>query len=176
MDPMTRDTKNSAACTSGRGNCNRTATRRKLVCPECGVTMLHLSNEPAAGKSPDCERDQPPVEKPATAQVRVVNCTPHVITLIGEDGESTTFPPSGMVPRVAVTREPVDGPLPMVRTTYGEVEGLPDPAPDTLYIVSNVVLTALGGSRPDVIAPDTGPHSAVRDEAGQIVGVRNFRV
>lgn len=112
----------------------------------------------------------------AATQVRVVNCTPHVITLIGKDGESTTFAPSGLVPRVAVTLEPVDGPLPMVRTHYGAVDGLPRPSPNTLYIVSNVVLAALSGSRPDVIAPDTGPQSAIRDEAGQIIGVRNFRV
>jgi hypothetical protein len=40
-------------------------------------------------------------------------------------------------------------------------------------IVSGMVLDALAGGRPDVVAPDTGP-DAVRDEKGHIVAVLGF--
>jgi hypothetical protein len=59
------------------------------------------------------------------------------------------------------------------RTTYGAVEGLPDPEENTIYLVSALV----GGrpevaSRDDVFIPGTGPKDgAVRDERGQIYAV-----
>lgn len=57
--------------------------------------------------------------------------------------------------------------VPIVRQTFGDVEGLPEPLHGTIYIVSGLVRSALGSSRPDVVAPDTGP-TAIRDEAGRI--------
>jgi hypothetical protein len=60
----------------------------------------------------------------------------------------------------------------LVRQTTGQVSGLPEAQPDTIYIVSGMVLAAMNGSRPDVVAPDTGP-DAIR-ENGQIVAVRGF--
>ena len=56
------------------------------------------------------------------------------------------------------------------------VEGLPEPIDGgTLYIVSVVVLTALKGSRVDVVCPDTGK-TAVRDAEGKIQAVRQWIV
>ena len=51
---------------------------------------------------------------------------------------------------------------------YGEVEGLPEPQPGVLYIVS--MLVAQRVMRADVVSPDSGP-TAIR-ENGQIVAVR----
>lgn len=59
----------------------------------------------------------------------------------------------------------------MIKNTYGDMTGLPGPAPDTIYIVSSLVLAALQGKgRTDVVAPDTGP-PAIRDAQGRIVAV-----
>ena len=107
--------------------------------------------------------------------LRIVNCTPHAITLRG--AEDVTIPPSGMVARVFSTPgvlESIPGcPVPVAGAqTFGEVVGLPDRTPDTLVIVSGVVLAALRGSRPDVVGPGTGPNDgAVRDDQGRVVAV-----
>jgi hypothetical protein len=63
----------------------------------------------------------------------------------------------------------------VVKSTFGSVTGLPEPAEDTIYIVSLLVLQALKGQRTDVVGPDTGPESAVRDADGRIVGVKRFQ-
>ena len=101
----------------------------------------------------------------------IINCTPHLVTVARR-----TIEPSGTVPRVSV-RQVEDGDIdgiPVVRTVYGAVEGLPSPVEGTTYIVSALVLSALAGSRQDVCAPDTSPASALRNEAGQIIGVRRL--
>ena len=67
--------------------------------------------------------------------------------------------------------------FPVVHNTYGEVEGLPDPEPGTIYLVSALVLSALeaqGIYRDDVFAPDTSPKGAIRGPDGQIKGVRQL--
>ena len=107
---------------------------------------------------------------------KLVNLTPHDIVVRKADGD-LMVPPSGLVARVTTSQEVVgdiDG-VPIVRTIFGEVQGLPDPELDTVYIVSSLVLGALKGSRSDVVSPDTGP-TAIRNEAGQIVAVTRFQV
>ena len=107
----------------------------------------------------------------------LINCTPHAITLRAADGTDTVVPPSGTVARVSSTPgalEMVEGlPVPVAgMQTFGGVEGLPAPAPGTMFIVSALVLSALRGSRPDVVGPGTGPNDgAVRNERGHIVAV-----
>lgn len=101
----------------------------------------------------------------------IINCTPHSLTVAGR-----TFEPSGTVPRVAV-RQIDDGTIegiPVVRSEFGAVEGLPDYQEGVTLIVSALVLSALGGTRPDCVAPDTSPSSAIRDDAGRITGVKRF--
>ena len=123
----------------------------------------------------------------------VRNCTPHAITVRPDgDSDGVTIPPSGIIPRVTVSTvsygeinhdslmvtpagkftETLH--LPVVRTTFGQVEGLPDAEGGVWLVVSSVVLAALQGSRPDCVAPDTSPASAIRDGAGRIVGVRRL--
>ncbi|MEA3280205.1 MAG: hypothetical protein U9Q38_06370 [Thermodesulfobacteriota bacterium] len=40
----------------------------------------------------------------------------------------------------------------IITNVYGKIFGLPEPKDNTIYIVSAVVLNALGSSRPDVVA------------------------
>jgi len=113
--------------------------------------------------------------------VRFENLTPHeVVIMDSENNIVAKIPPSGKIARVA-TREKVVGNIngvPIVTTEYGAVEGLPDPQPGTVYIVSLVVLQALAGKRHDVVAPNTAPRGvgAVRDSQGRIIGTRSFIV
>jgi hypothetical protein len=89
---------------------------------------------------------------------------------VRDDREPIAIASSG-VARCAVTRETV-GDLagyPIYRTVLGAVEGLPDPAPDTRYIVSRTVAEACP-DRDDLLIPD----DTVRDEAGRIVACRGF--
>lgn len=108
-----------------------------------------------------------------------VNCTPHALTVHGLG----TIPPSGIVPRCATVRTEAHATVRfagaisgvrLIKQTLGEVQGLPEPKADTIYVVSAMVLSALAGARADVVAPDTGA-DAIR-ENGQIVAVRGFVV
>lgn len=97
----------------------------------------------------------------------IVNLTPHTINVLGDNPQN--FPPSGTVARCAVTRQQVgtvDG-VPLNRTVYGDVTGLPAPQPGTYYIVSALVAQAVP-DRTDVLITD----DAVRDDQGRIVGCR----
>jgi len=112
-------------------------------------------------------------------QVRLINMTPHEIIIYDQSGQNILFkiPPSNSVARVSVTQQKIaeiNG-VPVFKTTYGKVENLPDPQPNTIYIVSALVLQALAGSRSDIVAPDTGS-GAVRDSSGRIIGTKNFIV
>ena len=99
-----------------------------------------------------------------------VNLTPHSIKL----NDGTEFPPSGTIARVAADLQEVAkiSGVHFFRQTFGEVEGLPERVPDTIYIVSALVLGAV--DRGDCVAPATGHKDVVRNEAGQIVSVPGF--
>ena len=114
-------------------------------------------------------------------KVRIINLTPHELTLVGgNDTVIGRIAPTGQVARVItqatrVGQVMVGGyEVPIVSTAYGKVENLPKRQIDTTYVVSIMVVQALGGKRSDVVAPDTGPQSVVRDAQGQIKGVRRF--
>lgn len=105
----------------------------------------------------------------------LVNLTPHEIVVRREDGSELRVPPSGVVARVTATAEPVGtlAGVPVVSTRYGEIEDLPAPRAGVQYIVSSLVRMAAPG-RADLVSPDTGPESAIRDDDGRIVAVRRF--
>lgn len=133
-------------------------------------------------------------------EVKVVNLTPHEVTVrvqIWDELNDETremehsFPPSGQVARVKVVSEYVSsvphvfvdgyrgffGGIPVYRSEFGEIEELPDPEEGTVYIVSTLVAQAAAASgRKDVVAPDTSPESAIRDESGKIIAVRRFQI
>ena len=107
--------------------------------------------------------------------MNIVNLTPHALNLMpqGPDGPVVTIPPSGQVARCAVNRVQVDTvtvnwiTVPVNRTQFGAVTDLPDPQPDTIYIVSAVVAQAVPERQDVFIVDDT-----VRDEQGRIIGAR----
>ena len=97
-----------------------------------------------------------------------VNLTPHAIKL-----PEITIEPSGTVARCSeftVPQSIVDG-VSIVKKTYGDVTGVPDPVDGTIYIVSMLVRTTLG-SRKDLASPG----DLVRDDKGNIVGSLNLVV
>lgn len=97
--------------------------------------------------------------------MKIVNLTPHPIRLVA-NGIEHRIPSSG-VARVAVSDIEVgeaDG-IPLFRQEYGDVVGLPDPTPHTLYIVSAVVRAALP-QRGDLVSPAR----LIRDENGRVIG------
>jgi hypothetical protein len=104
--------------------------------------------------------------------MNLINLTPHVITFITEKGEMQ-IQPSGIIARVTVTREKIgeieinDIIIPVYKNEFGRVENLPDPQPDTLYIVSSLVAQAIP-DRKDVLIPD----DSVRDNEGRIIGAK----
>lgn len=104
-----------------------------------------------------------------------VNLCPHAIRVMGADGNISTFAPSGAVARVATkpTPLPVLAGFRLVRNEFGPVQGLPDPCEGVYFIVSGMVLSALAGTRQDVVAPDTGP-TQVRLANGQTDYVTGF--
>lgn len=104
-----------------------------------------------------------------------VNLCPHAIRVQNGDGNVTTFAPSGAVARVSATPEtlPSVAGFRLVRNSFGPVTGLPAPREGVMFIVSGMVLSALAGTRPDVVAPDTGP-TQVRLASGQTDYVTGF--
>lgn len=108
--------------------------------------------------------------------MRTVNLTPHAVNVCSADGNVLlTIPASGIVARcvartVRIGEVVVDGTLvPLTSTEFGEVENLPEPAEDTVYIVSTLVAQRCK-ERNDVVVPA----ESVRDAQGRIVGCTSF--
>lgn len=102
----------------------------------------------------------------------IINLMPHVLVIVLADGSSRTIAPSGLARCKAVSvpvREFEE--VPLTRTTYGAVEGLPDPVDGVLYVVSALVRAAVP-SRTDVASPG----DLVRDSAGNVTGCRTLSV
>lgn len=100
----------------------------------------------------------------------IINLTPHAITFLdGNNSVLATIEPSGVVARASQTRERVSevNGIPVNQCSYGAVTGLPDPQPETIYLVSALTAQACR-NRSDVFIVD----DAVRNESGQIIGCR----
>lgn len=129
----------------------------------------------------------------------IINCTPHEIVITG----GPSIPASGQVARVnanltpigEVVTAPCTGGIdehehrvfcgcpeegtgwtaPIFHQEFGEITGLPAPAPGVKFVVSAVVLAAAKAwSRGDCLAPATGHPDVIRNEKGQIVSVPGF--
>lgn len=96
-----------------------------------------------------------------------INLTPHAIVL--NDGRR--FEPCGEIARVTASFTDIKDDV--CEQVFGEVQNLPDPKPDTMYIVSGMVLAACK-HRMDVAAPATGHPDTVRNDKGHIVSVPCF--
>lgn len=110
----------------------------------------------------------------------IVNLMPHSVVLYTAEGVKT-FPPSGSLARVrgeAVTIAQALG-VEVIADHFSPVVGLPDPQPNTIYLVSGRVIYALsvaGDVRSDVLSPATSPKDgAIRDPNGRVVGVTRLR-
>lgn len=114
--------------------------------------------------------------------MKIVNLTPHAVTVLSQDGAvKVTVPPSGAVARVTQATEPATHGewaavsaqygFPVSVPVYGAMDGLPEQAPGTIYIVSAMVRAA-APSRLDLASPG----DLVRNEAGQPTGCRGLFV
>lgn len=114
--------------------------------------------------------------------MKIRNLTPHEVVVFDPSGERELgrVPVCGKVARVQTQvtelgKMEIDGhSVPLVSTKFGEVVDLPPVEEGTINIASILVVQAVASQRNDVIAPDTGPQSVVRDLAGNILGVRRF--
>lgn len=102
----------------------------------------------------------------------LVNLTPHPINIILDDGSNITIDPSGVVPRCSAANTVIAPGF--TQSVLGDVTGLPDKVDGVLLIVGALIRTALP-DRDDLIGPDTSPTGAVRNDQGQIIGVRGFQ-
>lgn len=103
---------------------------------------------------------------------KLINLTPHDIHIIGGGG-TVTIQASGTVARCKTERQLIgwtgesETSIPIYRTIFGTVDGLPDPQPGTWYIVSSLAAQA-ARERKDLLIPD----DAVRDDQGRVIGCR----
>lgn len=105
----------------------------------------------------------------------LINLTPHRLNFYTPQGV-TAVEVSGTLARVSSSSQKtgeVAG-VPIYSTAFAEVQGLPEPQEGTFYVVSTLILTALkaaGLSRPDLVAPGTGPNDGAVRAEGKVVGV-----
>lgn len=104
--------------------------------------------------------------------IRLENYTPHVLLTYRADGrEPIELPQRG---NARLSEEYMDGGwlpggLPLTLVRYGQVSGLPDPAPGAVYVVSQLVVETLP-DRDDVCFPA----GMIRDDDGTIIGFRHL--
>lgn len=104
--------------------------------------------------------------------MKLVNMTPHEISIINADGGIISIPPSGEVVRVAMVSTcvaTIEG-INFCATQFGCVEGLPEQVEGTMLIVSGMVLDA--SERGDLCAPG----NLVRDRDGRPVACDGLRI
>lgn len=122
--------------------------------------------------------------------IKVVNLTPHTVTLYSRDGTTVIgeIPMSGLVARVntnvsvdfPVTVELEDGGVienvPLLYQERDVTSGLPAPREGVYYIVSALVLDTFP-DREDLITMNTSNDrlGAIKDERGYTVGTRSLR-
>lgn len=106
------------------------------------------------------------------------NFTPHEIVVYNHKNNIiATFPSEGEA-RCEVKREEIGSVIaepsftviPVYKSTFGAVEGLPEEDFPTYYVVSRLVAEALKDERSDLLIPD----DTVRNEKKQIIGCRAF--
>ena len=107
--------------------------------------------------------------------MKIVNLTPHAMNFLDAENRVMLTVPSSGVARAAQRREnigtvDVDGvTLPVTRSVFGAVDGLPAPEAGTIYVVSAITAQAVP-EREDVFIVD----DSARDENGRIIGVRGL--
>ena len=128
-----------------------------------------------AGKM-DNQQDEVCVER--KKDVKLVNLTHRTVVILSHDyTELLRLNPSGTVASCEICPTITDyiNGIPVGGYTYKAVRGVPSPKNGVVYVVTYAVLQALGGSRQDVVSPDTSQDSVVRDGKGVVRGVLRFR-
>ena len=109
-----------------------------------------------------------------TLHMEIINMTPHKVTIVTYDGKLIKeIPASGSLIRLksATIRRPgIDG-IPFSETIFADPEGLPDFQDDKMYIVSQLVKSALP-DRADLLVPA----EVVRDKEGNIIGCQSLGI
>lgn len=133
--------------------------------------------------------NDPHTNKLRAALDQAVNLTPHDVVLVGADGKPTrTFPASGEVLRVNFSKgkkhtvEMSDGtsvtletaPRATLSTNMLQLTGAVQSSPGWIVssMVADAIYESMGGI--ELFCPNTGPGSVVRDDSGQIVGVKEL--
>lgn len=104
---------------------------------------------------------------------KLINLTPHTINVMVDGMETLNIVPSGTLARATEMSEVVGdiNGIPLIRKKFGDIQGLPEPSEDTIYIVSMLVKTAVP-DRLDVVVPS----DPIRDAEGRIVGCKSLAV
>ena len=105
--------------------------------------------------------------------MKIINLTPHALNIHTANGV-INLPPSGDVARVSMTSKPngflySSVEIPLFKTSYGEVVGLPKVVDGIAYVVSGMVSASV--SRADVFSPG----DLIRDESGKPVGCKGLK-
>lgn len=102
--------------------------------------------------------------------MKIVNCMSHSIT---DTTTGKTYEPSGLVVRAKSNAIPKEGysDLNVSEYTCTLTTPLPEPKEDTIYVVSNMTLSAIPKERTDIV----GPGPVEKDENFRPVGCRGFR-
>lgn len=105
---------------------------------------------------------------------KIVNLTPHEITVYKDGVVALTLPSEGVAraDSKSVIIDSVNG-IDITRVIFGEPIDLPDTADDTFYVVSRITIesaAAAGRTTDDLLTTDR----LVRDEAGRIIGCESF--
>lgn len=103
-----------------------------------------------------------------------VNLTPHTI-VVNTAKSVVSIPPSGELARVKQVFNNVGDDADLVKTvtsSFGDIEGLPEPQKGTIFLVSSIVASAT--DRTDIAIPNT--MDAVRDDEGRIQSVKSLIV
>lgn len=105
--------------------------------------------------------------------MKIINLTPHSVTVMPLEGKHVTFEAAGQIARVGEvvtgsrTIDTEDGPIEVHDVHYTDVLlGLPDPQPGVSYLVSRVAAAA--SDREDLFFP----YAELRNDEGQIIGCR----
>lgn len=107
--------------------------------------------------------------------MRILNLTPHTVSVLHNNGEVVTFPVHGEAPRVSYDDHMacnIGDFSVSVRCGIEAVEGLPDEEEGVFFIVSSMVREACPQRR-DLLTPDSGP-DAVRNGKGHVLYVLRF--
>lgn len=101
----------------------------------------------------------------------MVNLTAHPLTIIQEDGVAVIVPPSGRVARINMMRRKVDYLMgvPVYEVDQVGSEGIPDPEPGTVFVVSQLIQSAFPG-RTDLLVPD----QTLKRKDRTVIGARAF--